>query len=172
MKLQWRRVRATVGNAVTWAAGWVVGGLTLVAATYPSWGLSRLLDLSEFLIEFGPWLASTFAVTGFLSGAAFSTYLSIAGRDSLLGDLRPLRFALGGAVLSALVTPLVASGLFLALGEALAMADVLLIAGTSGALGAATAFTTIKIAQAASAVGPEPVGGIDAPTEHLLVSSD
>lgn len=102
MKKWLRRIRGAVGTALTWAAGWSVGGAIFGLITVAS-GLDPISALF--------WVPASFAVLGFIGGAIFSTVLGIAEGRRRFDQMSLPRFAawgtLGGLLVSVL---LIASG--------------------------------------------------------------
>jgi len=145
MKGLLRRIRGAIGNAVTWALSWVVGGTAVLGVLHLT-GIFQLADPSEIFSFFVPVLAAT----GFLSGVGFSTYLTFAYRDQTVLGIRMGRFMLGGAAIAGLICPLVVV-LSLMTPELGASMRILLASElwviVSGGL---TAGATLKMAQGAS----------------------
>lgn len=148
-----RRVRGAIGNAVVWGLAWCAGTFALLGtlhltgfASFPFWA---------FAIP----AAKALAVMGFLSGGAFSVYLSFAGRRKSLSQLSAPLFGLGGGVIGATAVPIIAFGGAVLLGGGVPPIQLLALVGTlGGGFGAATAYGTIRIAQGALTSGE-----VDAP---------
>ena len=139
-----RKLRATLGNAVIWAAVWAAWGVALA-------GIMRLFaePWASGAWNFLPQIAAQGAVLGFIGGAAFSGILGLLHRRKGLAQLKAPQLAFWGAVgglivpfaflavelpgVGASITPLLAAQTFLLFGVP----------------GLATAFGTIKLAQAA-----------------------
>ena len=100
MKRWLRRIRGAVGMGLTWAVGWVLGGV-LIGVT--SLLLPNLL-LWEVLFEAMDPLVPLLALPGFVGGAVFSAVLGIAGRRHRFDELSLPRFAAWGAVGGLLVS--------------------------------------------------------------------
>lgn len=137
-----RRLKAVIGNALTWAVGWAVGGVGLAVVTH-------------LFAPFGPlgekiliWAAEAGAL-GFIVGGGFSLLVSVVYRNRRLSDLSPTWFGLMGACVgmafpvAAFVVPTVIAG------GSLTMAGVLWPLGLFGGLGAAVSVGSLKIAQKA-----------------------
>lgn len=156
-----RRLRGTFGNAVAWAGSWFVGAFGLAAALY------AVVELPMPFWAFTLGVAQNVAAMGFLSGAAFSLYLGIAGRRETLAELRPVRFGIGGGLIAGLLLPGIYLAMSLAVGVPLSLLTPSLIAaaGVSALFGGLTAYATIRIAQSAPAelTGGDVMREIDAP---------
>lgn len=90
----WRRLRGLLGTALVWAGTWTVVGL-LVGAGF--W----LSGTTFFSLRGSGWLvlwAEVGAITGALSGAAFSLALMWLERRREFSTITPLRFGAFGAV--------------------------------------------------------------------------
>ena len=156
-----RRLRAVLGNALTWAVSWA------------SWGFLTTLYISLFarriplpLWEGFPYLvvrwqaafvvAAHSAVYGFIAGTAFSAVLSVIYRRHILSDLRAARLGVWGT-LAGLTFPAILTGAGVAL---LPYSLSLSLIGTNllfyGVPSAVTAVGTIKVAQRAI-VGPNDI---------------
>ena len=97
--MKWlRRIRGAVGMGLTWAFGWALGGMLieLITEFVPGWN-GALIDI---------WPAAL-AVSGFLSGGAFSAVLGIAGRRRRFDEMSLPRFALWGGLGGLLVSMLI-----------------------------------------------------------------
>jgi hypothetical protein len=140
-----RRIRGAVGNAVAWAVSWVTGGTAVLGVLHLT-GLFQLADPSEIFSFFVPVLGAT----GFLTGMAFSTYLSLVYRDQTVLGIRMGRFMVGGAVIAGLICPLVV--LLSPLAPELGASTRILLASElwTVVFGSITAGATLKLAQGAS----------------------
>lgn len=145
MKRILRRIRGALGNAVTWGLSWIAGGTSVLGLLHLT-GLFRLADPSEIFT----FLVPVLGVTGFLTGIAFSTFLTLAFRDQHVLEIRTGRFALGGAVIAGLICPLIVFASPLA--PALGASTTILLATElwTVALGSLTAGTSLKLAQRSS----------------------
>jgi hypothetical protein len=95
-----RRRRAVFRNAVTWGITW--GALGTVVAS-----LMRLSDKIPFgyaLLD-GLGMGIRIGVVGAITGAAFSTFISVAYRGRRLAEISAVRFGIGGAILAGLFVP-------------------------------------------------------------------
>ncbi len=97
-----RRIRGTAAVALSWAVGWTVVGTLLglvIRVTRPD-------DFHPGESVAG--IAGLFALVGFISGAAFALFFSLAERRRSVRDLSVVRSglwgALGGAALPLLTT--------------------------------------------------------------------
>ena len=119
MGVWFRRLRAALGTAVTWAVGWAVVGMALSI-------LGGVAPLSGIILG---------AMSGFWSGGAFAVVLGVMERKRTLADLRIPRIIFWGAVAGMVppATSLLAVGLG---GEYVPVPAILLIVGTTGVLGA------------------------------------
>lgn len=145
MKRMLRRIRGALGNSVAWAVSWVIGGTAVLGLLHLT-GLFQLADPSEIFSFFVPVLG----MTGFLTGIAFSTYLSFAYRDQSVLEIRTGRFVLAGAVIAGLICPLVI--LLSPLAPELEASTRILLASElwTVVFGSVTAGATLKLAQRAS----------------------
>ena len=122
-----RRLRAAFGNALIWGLAWFVGSsvlgvVALLLGAFPSVGIITLSSFLRGTVGFG--------ITGFLVGGAFSGILRMAYRDQGLLKINAPLFGLGGAVVAGVLAPFLGGS-----------------AVIGAALGAVTAFATIRIAQ-------------------------
>ena len=95
-----RRLRAVFKNALVWGVTW--GGLgSFVAA------LVRLSDKIPLLYAIldGIGMGIRIGFAGALTGAAFSTFISVAYRGKRLAEISALRFGIGGAILAGAFVP-------------------------------------------------------------------
>lgn len=95
-----RRLRAVFKNVVTWGVTWGVLGSAVAA-------LIRLSDKIPFghaLLD-GLGMGIRIGVVGAITGAAFSTFISMAYRGKRLAEISAARFGTGGAILGGLFVP-------------------------------------------------------------------
>ena len=86
-----KRIRATIGVGLTWAAGWGLGGaLMWLIRTAPEYGLDSF-DIALLL-------GGQYAVVGFLGGVTFSALLRLTEGRRRFDQLRASRFATWGAL--------------------------------------------------------------------------
>jgi hypothetical protein len=114
-------------------------------------GLLYVTGYGYLALPIAPHVARTLFAMGFVAGGSFSTYLGLAYRNKRFEELRPRRFALVGSVFAGLLVPgfsfVPGMGMFLggSFYEAMAWSVAL-----AAALGGVTAYSTVKIAQAAA----------------------
>jgi hypothetical protein len=163
MKNVFRRLRGALGNAMVWAGTWFLAAFPLHVLYWvagirydPFWegALGTML---------------TYAGGGFLAGGVFSLYLSIAGRNQRLKELKPGRVGLGSAITVGVVLP----GMFWYFGDP--QIDVLsgiIISSTIGVFAGGTALAQVKMAQRALKAGDADPEELEAASEQLLPASD
>ena len=139
-----KKLRAVVGNAVTWAAVWAGWGVAL------AWVLGLFAQPgAPGAWDFLPQIAAQGALMGFVGGTAFSAILGVLHRRYALAELDARRLALwgtlGGLVLPFGVLAFTLQGFGVPITPVLAAQTFLLF----GVPGVASAFGTIKVAQAA-----------------------
>ncbi len=140
-----RRLRGAVGNALVWGASWFGTGLAVLSPIH----LLGLLPVAN------PWqvifsVSANLGVVGFLVGGGFSAFLSLAYRDRSLLEIRAGRFAVGGAVVAALLSPIVKYVAVMSTGLGVSLGDLVVGGVFPAVLGGITAGATIKLAQNAS----------------------
>ena len=145
MKSFLKRLRGAVGNATVWGTAWFAWTLALFTTEELIGGLA-----SPF-----PWLfilkmAGIIGVTGFLTGGAFSAFLRFAYRDQPLLEIKVRRFALGGAIIAGLLSPVVAVIAWALTGTGIALGNLIGVGALAALLGGVTAGATIKLAQRAA----------------------
>ena len=95
-------------------------------------------------------------------------YLSVAGRNQGLREMKPGRVGLGSAVTVGVVIP----GLFWYFGDPqISLASGIIISSTVGAFAGGTALAQVKIAQGALKAGEGGTEDLEAPEEQLLPTS-
>lgn len=101
MESKFKRLRAALKNAVVWGVIW--GGLGSVVAT-----IMRLRDNIPFghAVLDGIGMGIRIGIVGGLTGAAFSTFISMAYRGKSLREISWVRFGIGGAILAGAFVPL------------------------------------------------------------------
>jgi hypothetical protein len=162
IKNLFRRLRGAFGNAVVWAGTWFLAAFPL-HVLYWVFGI-RYDPFWEGAL--GTMLA--YAGAGFLAGGVFSLYLSVAGRNQRLKELKPGRVGLGSALTVGIVIP----GMFWYFGDP--QIDVLsgiMISSTIGVFAGGTALAQVKIAQRALKAGEGGPEELEAPEEQLLPAS-
>lgn len=136
-----KKLRALVGNAVTWGLGWAIAGVVpgaVIAFLFPGAGGQALRIVGAVMFTFG--------VAGAASGVIFSLILKVVYGRKHLDELRPARvglWAMGGAMALAFLAwrGLAFNGTWL--GPEVAWATFL----TAGAFGWITAAGATRIAQ-------------------------
>ncbi len=117
-----RRIRAAVGIGLTWAAAWFGAGMVLLL----------IVGVGAADVPFPLF----FGFLGFLAGATFSIVLGIVARKRRFDQLSLPRFAAWGAVGGLLLSGVVS--LFAGLGELLVLSTVFAAAGALSAAGTLT----------------------------------
>ena len=136
MKKWLRRIRGTVGIALTWAAGWSLIGAIVGFVNLSGLGGGLLVTAVSALF---------YAASGFLCGAAFSVVLGITEGRRRFDQMSFLRFAGWGAVAGFLAAGLVVS-ISVALGWTPSAISTL---GIVGLLGAGSAGGSLALARRA-----------------------
>jgi len=154
-----RRLRGAFGTAVTWSVSWALAGPVvsfLAFLVIPDLRLERFFDVL-------PMLMTMAAGSGFVGGGLFSLALGVVYRRKAVGELKPVRMGVWGA-LAGMLLPLVAMLISAAAGEGPVYFDTLattLI--TTGTLGLATGAGMVKLAQR----GDRQIGGGEASDRSL-----
>jgi hypothetical protein len=104
-RLVWRRVRGLIGTAILWAGAFALVGLGVGAGFWVT---------GQTLFSFGGagwlWLwAQVGAVSGAISGAAFSLAVMAVERRGDFRNIAPFRFGLLGAVAAGTVIAILAA---------------------------------------------------------------
>ena len=145
MRSMVRRIRGALGNALIWGAAWGGAGFAYLSALYLAGGMPETQPLKLIL-----YVSSNLAITGFVTGGAFSAYLARAYRNRDVLGISALRFAVGGALTAGVFASLITVGARLSAGAGISL-DGLLASGMWGVvLGGVTAAGTIKLAQGAT----------------------
>jgi hypothetical protein len=136
-----KKLRALVGNALTWGLGWAIVGIVpgaLIALLSPAAGGQALRVLGAVMLTFG--------AAGAASGVFFSLILKVVYGRKQLEELRPARVGLWATAGAMAVAFLALRGLSLNgtwLGPQMGWAVLL----TAGAFGWVTAAGVTRIAQ-------------------------
>ena len=147
MKLILRRLRGALGNALVWGVGWFIAGGALVLGT--SLFEPRPPVLTAEVVRIVLMGATGIAVAGAITGGVFSAYIAANFRRKRLGEISPLRFALGGSLVTvALALIVIYVGSFFS-DWPLFLGDLLEPVLIYGSIGAVTGYGTIKLAQRA-----------------------
>jgi hypothetical protein len=153
-----RRLRAIALNGLVWGGAWFLGVMTMATTANFIDGRGFLVDGWELAVPGG----ILFAVTG----AAFSTVITLVLRGRKLSELNWIRFGLGGGVVSFLFLPTLVSVLRALSGDDMLPFTKLLGTGALGFMfGGVAAAGTLKLAQLADAYLP----GRSAGEPELLV---
>ena len=105
LRLVWRRVRGLIGTAVLWAGAFALVGLGVGAAFWATGQTFFSLGGAGWL-----WLwAQVGAVSGAISGAAFSLAVMAVERRGNFRNISPFRFGLLGAVAAGTVIAIMAA---------------------------------------------------------------
>ncbi len=165
MRLILRRLRGALGTALVWATAWFGAGVLFIT-------INQVLQLLPFRLyaQFFWSNALTYgaqmAAVGFLTGGAFSMYVTATFRDKGVQELSPGRFALGGgliAVLLSLVSLAVAPGL-----DVLLLGDLVVPLVMAGFLGGGTGYASIKLARRALPASEAEVDELSSGSDSLL----
>jgi hypothetical protein len=116
--------------------------------------------------------AQTLAGMGFLAGGAFSLFLGIAGRHKRLGDLGPIRIALGTGALTCVLVPALGVVVNAFGGYPVTVEPAVMVAMISGGLAGVSALGTIKVAQRALTPGEEGHGELESGPAQLLAEPE
>lgn len=142
-----RRLRAIALNGLVWGGAWFLGVMTMATT-------ANFIDGRGFLVE-GWELAVPGGILFAVTGAAFSTVITLVLRGRKLSDLNWLRFGLGGGVVSFLFLPTLVSVLRALDGGGMLPFTKLLGTGALGLMfGGVVAAGTLKLAQLADAYRP------------------
>jgi hypothetical protein len=175
MKTILRRLRGILGSVVAWGSAWFAGGLVFIlvigliqTARHSLWDMWGTLNAWYGLF----WFAGSTAVIGAITGGAFAAYIAANFRNERLQDLSPIRFALGGGLVTILLR------LVSVTTETLESARNLYGVGLDslwpslaiyGLAGAATGFVSLRLAQRGQLAGGEEVGRLEAESTTLLL---
>ena len=145
-----RRLRGIVGNAVVWGIGWGLLGFVTTFAL----GLTGVIERVWWLDAVG--MGIRIGVVGGIAGAAFSAFIALAYRGRRIQDISPLRFGIGGALVSAVGLPLFMQTMNVLSGDGPVpwqhiRGDVLMLA----AFGGVAAAFSLKLAQVAARRAPD-----------------
>ena len=154
-----RRLRGAFGNALVWASTWFLAAFPLSAVNFLIFGFWGSAPFWPSALG----MAQTLAGLGLFGGAGFSLYLSFAGRNRRLKELKPGWVALGTGIVVGLLVPLF--GVYF--GDA-PLARAIEIASYTGVLSGFTALGQIKIAQKALTPGEEGHDELEPAPERLL----
>lgn len=161
MRLILRRLRGAIGNAFVWGTLWFLAGIIsivgfglLQTSRAASWELWGTWEVWRAIFRF----ATPVAAIGAVTGGAFSAYIAANFRNSRLHELSPGRFALGGGLVTTLLSLLFMCALSLRSGWGLPLlGDVLPVLGVSVVVGSVTGFASLKLAKRELPPGRSPV---------------
>lgn len=148
----WRRIKAAVGNAVTWALGWTVFGVGLGA--FMGFGIAGIPFLAYVAR-----LALTVGLAGFFAGGSFALVVGVMERKRTLADLKVGRMALWGA-LGGMALPSFALLSALVGGSMITVSAMLAVLGLTGVLGAGCSAGSLLLARRAERLELE-AGALD-----------
>lgn len=147
---RFKRIRGALGNAVVFAVGWALAEFFL-------WLLLRQARLvPQISIVDGIGIAIRFGVMGFITGAAFPTFMRLVYGGKRLSEISWVRFGIVGGIITGLFVPAFMQTMNVLSGDgmvpfALIRMDILWTA----ALGAFVASLSLKLAQYADRRFPE-----------------
>ena len=95
-----KKLKAGLSHAVIWGAAWF-GGSVLLLGAFGLLGLAPTFPPLGGLLR----IATRFGITGFLAGAGFSAFLTYVYQGEKLNGIKSTPFILGGALVSALLSP-------------------------------------------------------------------
>lgn len=148
MKTIIRRLRGALGNALVWGAFWFGAGFILISGVYLFGPGDQYWSL-----YFGNALrfATYVGLMGGVAGGAFSAYIATTFRNKGIEDLSPIRLALGGGLISILMTLVVITVVNTVAGSGwpLLLEDLAAPLLIYGAIGSVTGFGSVKLAQGA-----------------------
>ena len=139
----WRKLRAALGVATTWAATWAVWGMLYSGVIVVLSGYSVALPIWELILT----QAVRSGALGFIGGALFSTVLGFRYARRSLGELPAWRLAVWGAVVGLLVPVGLTVSTLTALGYTVPLSFLAQSILINAIPGLATAYATVKIAQ-------------------------
>jgi len=159
IKNVFRRLRGALGNAMVWAGTWFLAAFPL----HVLYWVAGIRYDSFWAGALGTML--TYAGGGFLAGGVFSLYLSIAGRNQRLKELKAGRVGLGSAITVGVVIP----GLAWFFGDPqIDLLSGIIISSTIGVFAGGTALAQVKVAQRALKAAEGGAKELERPEEHLL----
>lgn len=174
MRQMLRRLRGIFGSAVAWGSAWFAGGLVF----FLTFGLIETARRSRWDIWGTPeawyallWYAGSTAAVGAITGGAFAAYIAANFRSKRLQDLSPIRFAIGGGLVTILLRLLLVSTETLGAGHHLygiPLGWVWPSLAVFGAAGAATGFASLRLAQRGQLTEGEEAGRLEAESMTLI----
>lgn len=144
----WRRLRAVVGNAMVWGAGWAALGFAVFAGMKVAGLLSPSVIWLDSII-----IAGRLGVMGGITGAAFSAVIRLLYRGRRLAEISCVRFGIGGGVVAGVFVPAFMTVARLLSGDGPLPLDGVLSNGLlAAAFGGVAAGVSLKLAQRAQAL--------------------
>ena len=162
-----RQLRGALGNAVVWGSAWFLAAFPLTAVFW-MFGLMSGVPIWPFALG----TAQTLAGMGFLAGGTFSLFLGFAGRHKRLGELGPMRIALGTGALTGVLVPALGVVVNAFGGYPVTVEPAVMVAMISGGLAGVSALGTIKVAQRALAPGEKGYGELESGPAQLLAEPE
>lgn len=157
-----RRLRGALGTALAWATAWFGFGFLFITVT----NVFHLPVFRQYL-NFTLWTALRYALStaavGFVTGGLFSLYVATGFGGREVRDLRPVRMAIGGAVVAVAVSlGMLAIGLVQAYQglQLFQLIDLFWPTLLPAALGGATSYASVKLAQRALPASTAPAARI------------
>jgi hypothetical protein len=95
-----KQLKAGLSNALVWGAAWF-GGSVLLLGAFVLLGLAPTFPPLGGLIR----IAMRFGLTGLVAGAGFSAFLTYVYQGEKLTGIKSTPFILGGALVSAVLSP-------------------------------------------------------------------
>ena len=149
MKSLLRRIRGALGTALTWGAGWFIGGAGL-------YGLFALLGVGPSGMEAVLQAAVNLGILGSVAGLGFASFVRLRYAGRGLTGISTRWFGLsGGAAAAGLVLGTVVVGRFLTGVPSLDWITLAVSGVVAAALGGATATASIVAAKSAAGALPE-----------------
>ncbi len=155
-----RTLRAVLRTAALWSVAWGIAGGAIVATLSlfdPGPGVESLSERLGLAVLAGVSWGVRFAIAGAVIGTVFSTVIRFGYRGRRLADIKPVRFALLGAVVGGVGVPLFLQAMnVLADGRPIAWGLVTDDSVWASVFGAVVAAGSIMLARRADALHPVP----------------
>lgn len=147
---RFRRIRAAIGNAFVFAAGWTLGGFIIWFVLRQAGAIPHLSILS------GIGMSIRVGFMGFIAGAFFPAIMRLAYKGKRLSEINWLRFGLVGALITGLFVPTFMETMSVLTGGgwvpfSLIRGDIVL----SALLGGLASAFSLKLAQYADRIFPD-----------------
>lgn len=137
-----KRIRGAIGTALTWGAGWFVGGLGM-------YGLFGLMGVGPAGVAAILQAALNLGILGGIVGLGSAGFIRLRYAGRSLQDISTLWFGLGGGVASsALIVATVVVGRFLTGAPVVSWTTIAASAGVAAVLGGLTAAASLTVAKA------------------------